>query len=59
MFHLCDGAIMNLTKENNMNEVVVKCKFCGELYEMFSMMVGDQSCCSECRAKAKGFTYGK
>lgn len=32
--------------------IVQKCPFCGKLYRTYSMMVGDQSCCPECRRQA-------
>lgn len=32
----------------------LKCRFCGKLYVFYEYFAGDQSCCPECRAKAKG-----
>ena len=37
---------------------IIKCKFCGRLYEFASMLVGDQSCCAACRSAAKAAAWG-
>jgi hypothetical protein len=34
---------------------VMKCRICGKLYEFHSFMVGDQTVCPECRAKASAW----
>lgn len=36
-----------------MSETVMKCKFCGALYELYGHLVGDQTVCPKCRARAK------
>lgn len=36
-----------------MEPQVSKCKFCGRLYEVAPMMVGDQSVCPKCREEAQ------
>ena len=36
-----------------MEPKVAKCPLCGKLYEVYPMMVGDQSVCPSCRAEAK------
>lgn len=36
-----------------MNEKTIKCPICGDPYKVLSMMVGDQSACSDCVRKAE------
>lgn len=36
-----------------MDGKVMRCPFCGKLYEVSDFYVGDQGCCPGCRAEAK------
>ena len=36
-----------------MDGKVMRCPFCGKLYEVADFFVGDQSCCPGCRAEAR------
>jgi predicted Zn-ribbon and HTH transcriptional regulator len=38
---------------------VLKCPMCGDLYEFYAHMVGDQSVCPKCRQKAKDNMRGR
>lgn len=36
-----------------MDEVTTGCRVCGKPYKIYSMMVGDQSACPDCRRAAE------
>jgi len=36
-----------------MTNPIMKCPFCGDLYETHSHTIANQSCCPKCRNKAK------